>query len=1173
MKKIILIVLTFILLIVNTQEINASHTVGGEITYRCINTNTGTYRIRLICYRDCSGIQFGAEQIQIFGGGHNTSVTMNLISAGIDVTPICRPPDVTTAPTTNCPSGPVGSNGIKGFDKWVYEVDYTVGNDKGYVIFGWTTCCRNAVINTGQANCGIWIQSAVNTDYRNNSVVFTTRPLPRWCKSTSTTYNYGAIDSFDAKFVSLSSGKLVVRDSISYERIPAFQSRAANATDAFNLNNTPCPYAGGLDKNNFLYTTASGPVTLNPTTGSLTCTPSIVQDVVLSFVAKEHRAVPNSNGGYTRANVGHVCRDIQFTVRDVCNPITVIGVYDVDPSSYISANRVIAKSNPVQVKMKVFGATGQSIIVADNSTIDPSYIKNYSFGVQKVTVGGVDTASITFNFRKEGNISSYPFKFKVYYCTSAGMVIEKYVDLTVDFLICPKFVQDTVKHCVGSPFTQIYLNDASSVSWSPQSSIVSSNLPDSTWVNVNPSSSQWYYADNYKSNDACKQKDSIYVQVDTCQRISGYLFRDRNGNCTKNLGEDSMSNTIINYSTSSGISNTIYTNSAGYYNFNALPNTTYTISSLGMYFNCSTNPNQYTINTSTTNLTVNIPAKDTIVVNSFSLLGIDTSGCVVDTQKIKYSFYKSEGVVIAVLKYSPVDSIIDTVSMVSGLYEWNKKIIYRLVGNYQISITIRRPNNQLLLSRVLASNLSMSSCIFGNIFKDVDTNCIKSTGDINVNYSKVNIKNISTSQTQYIFSDYQGYFRTKINPSNSYILEFALPSKCPSLTDSIGIPSTTSDTSYMLSIPFHPSYYNYKISVGRIGAVSNTQKLRTTVNVHSTQSINKVFKITMPQKAKLDTVLGATSYSKISNILTVNAANSIIEVRYRFDSLVATDTLCFHYRLMRIGQEYDTADNEYYFCAPAFTSYDPNNKLSAIRSQDNKGNFTNKSDYIQYTVNFQNTGNAEAKDVRVTDVLSPKLDINTMQVLDASHNMNIVMDDNRMVHFEFKNIMLADSVTDEPASHGYFNFIIKPIATLVPNDLIQNSANIYFDFNSPILTNTAMNRYIVKSIVDTVGKDSTVIKDTISGKDTITGKDSTMSVVSIRLNQLSTYPNPVSDRLYVQGIEKGKSYSIEILNIRGQMIRRYENISVLDVHDIETGVYILHYHSAENSKYLKFLKE
>ncbi len=50
--------------------------------------------------------------------------------------------------------------------------------------------------------------------------------------------------------------------------------------------------------------------------------------------------------------------------------------------------------------------------------------------------------------------------------------------------------------------------------------------------------------------------------------------------------------------------------------------------------------------------------------------------------------------------------------------------------------------------------------------------------------------------------------------------------------------------------------------------------------------------------------------------------------------------------------------------------------------------------------------------------------------------------------------MLPDSNVNEPLSHGFVKFRAKQRQTNTPGMVIKNRAGIYFDFNTPVITNT-----------------------------------------------------------------------------------------------------------------------
>lgn len=135
-------------------------------------------------------------------------------------------------------------------------------------------------------------------------------------------------------------------------------------------------------------------------------------------------------------------------------------------------------------------------------------------------------------------------------------------------------------------------------------------------------------------------------------------------------------------------------------------------------------------------------------------------------------------------------------------------------------------------------------------------------------------------------------------------------------------------------------------------------------------------------------------------------------------------------------------------------SYDPNNVLV---SPDTLYEYElSHPDFIDYIVNFQNTGNDTAFTVRVENVLSPMLDESTFEIVDASNTVTLDYNPvSRLMQYHFDNILLPDSNVDEPASHGYIHYKIKPRDTLHIGDVINNGAAIYFDFNTPVITDIA----------------------------------------------------------------------------------------------------------------------
>ncbi len=136
-------------------------------------------------------------------------------------------------------------------------------------------------------------------------------------------------------------------------------------------------------------------------------------------------------------------------------------------------------------------------------------------------------------------------------------------------------------------------------------------------------------------------------------------------------------------------------------------------------------------------------------------------------------------------------------------------------------------------------------------------------------------------------------------------------------------------------------------------------------------------------------------------------------------------------------------------------SYDPNDKAVLPKGLNASGDIAPLTP-LRYKIRFQNTGTYLATNVIIRDTLDVELDQTTLEVLGASHPF-IWHNDFGKLAFEFHNIMLPDSNSNEPGSHGFVEFRITPKANLPLGTELTNTGHIYFDFNAPIVTNTTLN--------------------------------------------------------------------------------------------------------------------
>jgi len=284
------------------------------------------------------------------------------------------------------------------------------------------------------------------------------------------------------------------------------------------------------------------------------------------------------------------------------------------------------------------------------------------------------------------------------------------------------------------------------------------------------------------------------------------------------------------------------------------------------------------------------------------------------------------------------------------------------------------------------------------------------------------------------------------------------------------------------------------------------------------------------------TYLGPAPFALVpsvaGNVFTYNVSDfSLVNAYSDFTLMFNTDTsanigdqVCFDVAVTSSGTENVLSNNNLNHCFVVINSYDPNVKeVSPVSNLSYPYN-----DWLTYTIHFQNTGNAPAINIKVLDILDTDLDPSTFRLLNSSHMVNTTVTGSN-VAFLFNEINLEDSVSNEPASHGFVQYKIKPMQNLPVGTEINNTANIYFDFNSPITTNTTSNTII-----------------SLSGL----GQENNMLV--------NIYPNPASEFLMIQTNQLSTNAYIQIIDMLGRTIQQIsltEMNQMISLEGFANGIY------------------
>ena len=214
-----------------------------------------------------------------------------------------------------------------------------------------------------------------------------------------------------------------------------------------------------------------------------------------------------------------------------------------------------------------------------------------------------------------------------------------------------------------------------------------------------------------------------------------------------------------------------------------------------------------------------------------------------------------------------------------------------------------------------------------------------------------------------------------------------------------------------------------------------------------------------------DSMLNFLSSSEVVNSQSTNSLSFDFENIYPFETKTIDlefnviqpptvnidDVLIFSVNIEPIEDDNTPDDNIYTLNQTVIGSYDPND----IRVLEGEEIYIEEvGDYLNYIIRFQNTGTADAINVVVENSLDENLDWSTFSLLSVSHSNRVEILDGKHISFIFPGIYLPDSTSNEPESHGYIAYKIKPKNTLEIGDAIYNNASIFFDFNEPIHTNT-----------------------------------------------------------------------------------------------------------------------
>jgi uncharacterized repeat protein (TIGR01451 family) len=423
-------------------------------------------------------------------------------------------------------------------------------------------------------------------------------------------------------------------------------------------------------------------------------------------------------------------------------------------------------------------------------------------------------------------------------------------------------------------------------------------------------------------------------------------------------------------------------------------------------------------------------------------------------------------------------------------------------------------------------------------FVDSNNNGIKNDNEYNFplgtfNYIK---NNVGISHQLYVNNGIA--YIPESNPSNSYQFNYAVLPEYASYFDvsvsSYSNANISGQTVYYFPIVPNTTYYDLTVSIIPNEAPRAGFDYFNTI-IYSNQSPNLVpsgtIIFTKDEAITLNNTIPSTNIT--ANGFTYDFTNlqpfetRVITVNMftpPLPTVVINQPITHSASITPLVNDAFPNNNNFNLTQNVIAAYDPNDKMEARGSKIVFADY-NPNDEFTYTIRFENEGNANAINIRITDELDAKIDETSVRIINASHDYRLERINNQLTWY-FDNIDLPVSVPNTMIGHGYVTFSVKMKPGIQLGDEVPNFASIYFDTNPPIITNTFVTEFYEPLSISTFD------------------------------NQVSIYPNPTSDILNFQTNEDINQ--LKIYSITGQLLQSFEKpAKQINLSNFTQGIYKL----------------
>ncbi len=491
------------------------------------------------------------------------------------------------------------------------------------------------------------------------------------------------------------------------------------------------------------------------------------------------------------------------------------------------------------------------------------------------------------------------------------------------------------------------------------------------------------------------------------------------------------------------------------------------------------------------------------------------------------------------------------------------------VGRYWLTVT---DANGCSASRYfyIADAKTTNNCyctITGTVYLDANTNCTKDAGENGIENIMVHCSGYGYTFTnangEYSFQVPTGsytiteqvnaYYPLASCQSNGISVSVVAASNCSTVVDIANDMNIINDlkiTTMNATIPPVPGYsYQQKVVVKNMGTVTESGIQMGYVHDGQLSFTNS----TLSSLTQLNSTNAPYSYSVQSGFPTLApSASTVMFMNYNtpanlplntgvvfYDSVANTAPIDVNWLL-----DYSPWNNVNTYQTTVVGSYDPNYKEVTPKGEGEEGTIPSEVTEFDYTIHFQNEGTYFARNIYITDQLDEDLDWTTFVPGYSDYDYTVRISEDGLVTFTFENINLPwKSQYGDALSSGLVNYSISRKASNPQGTEFTNTANIYFDFNPPIITNTTLN-----TLNDYVSVEE--IDNVVTTSDAVT---------------IDLYPVPAKDfvTIRVNNVSQKETASLRIIDMVGKVILNeyislHEGTTIVDqnLSNLNTGTYL-----------------